>query len=315
MLNILSIIGPLFIAIALGFAAVRSGLYNSADMRVLGRFVIQVALPALIFKALSERSFADIVNLDYLAAYALGSLIAFAVAIAGAHWLLKDLPRPALGMIGMGSSLSNSGFIGFPLVLQFLGPKATVAIALCMMVENLLMMPLGLALAESGHEGGRNRAKTLLALFSGLLRNPLIVAILAGFACSLLQIRLPGPLARVVDMFALASGAVALFVIGGSLVALRPGGSLPRILWVCIGKLFIHPLAVTAMMLLFAPIDPVLRTAGIVVASVPMLSIFPILAQKYDEQSWCASGLLVATVTSFATLTIIMWMTGAPPHG
>jgi predicted permease len=314
MLNILSIIGPLFIAMALGFIAVRTGAYDKSDIRVLGRFVIQVALPALLFKALSERSIAEIINLHYLGAYALGSLITFAAALAGTRFL-KGLSRPALGMLALGGSTSNSGFIGFPLVVQFLGHQATVAIALSMLVENLLMLPLGIALAESGHPDGRGRIRTLLALFSGLLRNPMILAILAGFACSLLRIHFPVPVTRVIDMFALASGAVALFVIGGTLVGLRPGGDLSRVAWVCSSKLILHPLAVAAMMLLFTPVDPILRTAGIVVASVPMLSIFPILAQKYDEQSWCASSLLVATLSSFVTLAVVMWLTGAPAHG
>jgi len=315
MLDILFIIGPLFMAIALGFIVVRLGIYGPSDIRVLGRFVIQVALPALIFKALSERSFTEIINLRYLGAYALGSIITFIVAVAGARFLIQARSRSTLGMTAVGASLSNSGFIGFPLVLQFLGTKATVAIALSMIVENLLILPLSLALAESGHSDRGSRVQTLLTLFSGLMRNPLILAIIAGFACSLLRIHLPTPVTRTIDMFALASGAVALFVIGGSLVGLRPGGDLPRIAWVCASKLVVHPLAVTAMMLLFAPADPILRTAGILIASLPMLSIFPILAQKYDEQAWCASGLLAATITSFATLTFVMWMVGSPLHG
>lgn len=313
MLEILAIIGPLFVAIAVGFAAVRTGAYDKADIRVLGRFVIQLALPALLFKSLSERSFGEIINLDYLGAYALGSLAALAVACGGALFL-KNLSRPALGMVAVGSALSNSGFIGFPLVLQFLGSGATVAIALSMLVENLVILPTSLIIAESARGDGRSRTQALLALFSGLLRNPLILAIVAGILCSLLQIRLPVPVGRVVDMFAAASGAVALFVIGGTLVGLHPGGDMPRILWVCFGKLVVHPLAVALLMVAFAPADPVLRTAGILIASLPMLSIFPILGQKYDEESWCASGLLVATVSSFVTLSLVMWLVGMPPH-
>lgn len=148
MLNILSVIGPLFIAMALGFAAVRAGAYDKTDIRILGRFVIQLALPALLFKSLAERSFGEIINLDYLGAYASGSLIALAVACSGAFFL-KNLSRPALGMMAIGSSLSNSGFIGFPLILQFLGSGATVAIALSMLVENLLILPMSLIIAES----------------------------------------------------------------------------------------------------------------------------------------------------------------------
>ena len=113
-------------------------------------------------------------------------------------------------------------------------------------------------------------------------------------------------------MFAAASGAVALFVIGGTLVGLRPGGDLPRIAWVTIGKLVLHPVAVALAFLVFTPADPVLRMAGVIAASVPMFSVFPIIGQRYGEQAWCASALLVATVASFVTLSVTMWLVGQP---
>ena len=49
MLDILAITGPIYIAIALGYCLTRAGLFSRADMRVLGQFVIHVALPALLF--------------------------------------------------------------------------------------------------------------------------------------------------------------------------------------------------------------------------------------------------------------------------
>ncbi|CDM23018.1 AEC family transporter [Castellaniella defragrans] len=315
MLNILAIIGPLFAAIAIGFAAIRLGFFSKDDVRVLGRFVIQLALPALLFKALAERSLDEIFNLGYLGAYALGSVACLALCTAGARLFLGPLSRPALGMIAVGSSLSNSGFIGFPLVLQFLGHDAAVALALCMLVENLVVLPIALIIAEPAGDGGGGRLRVLLGLLRGLLRNPLILAILGGFACSLLQLRLPLPVARVVDLFAGASGPVALFVIGGTLVGLRPGGDLPRILWVSAGKLILHPLAVALALWAFLPGDPLLQAAGVIIAALPMFSIFPIIAQKYDEQSWCASTLLVATLGSFVTLSVVLWLVGASLRG
>ncbi len=311
MLDILAIIGPLFVAIAVGFAAVRLGALDKADVRVLGKFVIYFALPALLFKALSERAFGEIINLDYLAAYALGSLVTLGVCAAGVHVLL-GASRATTGMMAMGAALSNSGFIGFPVITQFLGADATIALALSMLVENLLVLPIALVIAEPAGGQGRGRARALAGVLSGLLRNPLVLAILAGFACSLLQVRLPAPLGRVVDMFAAASGAVALFVIGGTLVGLRPGGDLPRIAWVTIGKLVLHPVAVALAFLVFTPADPVLRMAGVIAASVPMFSVFPIIGQRYGEQSWCASALLVATVASFVTMAAAMWLVGQP---
>jgi malonate transporter len=50
------------------------------------------------------------------------------------------------------------------------------------------------------------------------------------------------------------------------------------------------------MVWLVPPDDATLRAAAVVFARVPMLSIYPILAQKYGFESFCAAALLLATV-------------------
>jgi len=47
------------------------------------------------------------------------------------------------------------------------------------------------------------------------------------------------------------------------------------------------------------PNDPTLRPAAVVFAATPMLSIYPILAQKYGFEEMCAAALLLATVLLF----------------
>jgi predicted permease len=54
MLDILSITGPIYLSILAGFLATRFGLFSKADIRVLGKFVIHLALPALLFNSLSQ---------------------------------------------------------------------------------------------------------------------------------------------------------------------------------------------------------------------------------------------------------------------
>jgi malonate transporter and related proteins len=309
MLDILAITAPIFTVIAVGFAAVRLSFFSKADIRVLARFVISFALPALLFKALAERAFADILNIRYLAGYALGSLAVMLLGIGSAYFgQNKSLQVSAIN--GLGMSVSNSGFIGYPIVLQLLGPPAVVALALTMMVENLLMIPLALGLAETeARRGSREKAGAfLLASSTRLLKNPLILAILAGFAGSMLGLRLPIVVMRALDMFAFAAGAGALFVIGGMLVGLKPGSMLGDIARIGAGKLLLHPLAVYAAFLLLPPVEPTLRMAALTFACMPMLSIYPILAQKYGQEECCAAALLAATLVSFASISGALWL-------
>lgn len=305
MLQILTVTGPIYLIIATGFVAVRGGLFEKADTRVLGRFVVDFCMPALLFRALAQRSIGEIVNAGYLLAYLGGSLLLLLGGTAFAR-RVRGKPMPLAALHGLGMSSSNSAYVGYPIVMQLFGAPAAVALALTMLVENLVILPLALALADSGQAEGLRWHRAVAASLRGLLRNPMILAIIAGFACALFELRLPGTLDRTVQLVASAASPLALFVIGGSLVGLRLDGLRGDIAGVVVGKLLLHPAAVLGMLLLLPPLDPVLRNAAVVFACMPMLSVYPLLAQKYGEASFSAAALLVATVVSF--LTISGWL-------
>lgn len=305
--DILVITSPIFIIIAVGFLAVQRGFFSKSDNRTLGMFVINIALPALMFKALSQRPLSEIINPGYLLSYAIGSLAVLFIGVAFAYFGRKKGLRLS-ALYGIGMAMSNSGFIGFPIVSQLLGPSAAVTLAMSMLVENILILPLAMVLAESAGDTGEKRHVILLKSLTRLLTSPLILAILAGFACSLLELPPPGPLARAIDMFAMASAAVALFVIGGNLVGLKVKGIAGEVAPILFGKLVLHPLAVLGVILLLPPLDPRLQVAAITFACMPMFSIYPIFGQKYGQEGLCAAALLAATVASFISISVVLWL-------
>ena len=306
MLEVLSVTLPIFILIALGFAAMRLGATTAADIQALGTFVIRFALPALIFNSLAQRPFAEIANARYLAAYIVGSLAVFAAMFALAH-ALKPGDRARDAIQALGSSCSNTGFVGYPIALLFVGPRATVAVALTMVVENIIVMPLALALAESGRRAGKKTSAGPRRLVGKLARNPLIIAIVLGAVTSFAGIPLPVPLARAVNMLATASSAVALFVVGGMLVGLQVGGVTRDAARIVAGKLLLLPAAVFAAQLALAPaLDPDLRKSMLIFASSPTLSIFPLIGRQYGQERVCAASVVMATALSFLTMSALL---------
>ena len=306
MLQILNITAPIYLIIAAGFLAVRLGLFSKDDTRVLGRFVIQFCVPALIFRSLSQRALQDVLNAPYMLAYAIGSVAVSLAMVADAR-RRRGHAMPMAALQGMGVSVSNSAFIGYPILMQTIGPAAAgVSLALSMIIENLVAMPLALAMAESAGSTQRWH-HTILRVLRGLLRNPMILAILAGFASAMLGLQLPEVVGRTVQIVATAASPVALFVIGGSLVGLKLGGVRHDIALVTVGKLGLHPLAVFCVLWLLPPLDPQLRIAVVVLAGMPMLSMYPVLAQKYHHEGFCAAALLVTTVVSFLTISLLLW--------
>lgn len=309
MLDILAITTPIFVLIAVGFGAVRTGLFSTADVRALGRFVIQFALPALLFKTLSQRSFGEIMNLRFLLAYLLGSLLACVAAALFARYAKKHAPLSAV-FVGMGSSMSNSIFLGLPIALQVIGPVASVIVALVVMVENLLMLPLLLAAAESLGKPGLGLLPALRRIFERLLKNPLVIAISAGFAASLLELAIPAPVARAIDLLSVTSAGLALFVVGGNLVRIPVGGLLGDVGLISFAKLVLHPAAIVLALWLVPGVDPAYQAGAVLVACVPMLSIYPIFGQQYGLESLCSAALVATTVASFITVALWIWAVG-----
>jgi predicted permease len=302
--QVLGVTAPIYLLVGVGFAAVRFGRVAPADLRVLGRFVAHVCVPALLFRAIASHPIGEVLNTEFLIAYAGGSLAVLAgVTLVARRVLGRPLSLAALQ--GLGSAGSNSAFVGYPIVQGFVGAPAGVALALCTLVENLLVMPLAFALADAG--GDRRRPREMLfTTLSGLVRNPMILGIAAGLAVTASGLQLPLVLDRTVALAAAAAPAAALFVIGGSLVGLQIAGIRGDLALVTVGKLLLHPLAVLALVLLLPPQQPALRAAAVLFAAMPMLSIYPVIAQKHGHERFCAAALLTATLVSFASLSLLI---------
>ena len=248
------------------------------------------------------------IAVGYLLAYGAASLTVFAAGFTLNRLRGRDVQTGAIAALGM--SVSNSGFIGFPLAALVVGVPAIGALALCMLVENLLIIPLALALAEMGARSDASLGAILRASAARLATNPLIIAIALGVTLSLTGLKPPAPILKVLEMFALASAPVALFVIGGSLVGLRGGGLAGQIAPIVAAKLLLHPAAVLLAFRLVPDVGPGLASAAFLMASVPMLSIYPLIGQRYGLQEMCSAALLAATIVSVASVSTVVWLIG-----
>ena len=310
MLDILAITSPIYIIILLGYLFTRIGVFAKAEMRVFGKFVLNLALPALLFKTLAQRQLGEIINVSYLLAYLLGSLT---VIGAGFLWTRRvtGLDATDSTIRAMGMACSNSGYVGYPILLLTAAPVAGVSLALNLIVENTVVLPLLLFMAEHSR-GGAGQWRVLGRSLKRLASNPLVLGLLAGLSVSAMGWKLPEPLLRTAEMLASSTSSIALFVIGGTLVGLPLGGLGRQVIAVVVGKLIGLPLAVylfiSILPLLGLPtIDPALRAAAILMAAMPMMGVYPTLAQAYGKDDFCAVALLVTTIASFFTLSSLLW--------
>lgn len=307
MLSILSTTAPIFIIIALGFIAVRTRLFPAEAVAGLGRFVIHFALPALIFSTVSQMAFSEVIDRHYLLVYGLGSMFAFVAGI-GLSKVLKGDSLSQGAIKGMGMSMSNSAFIGLPVLLLAFDDPPTNAFAMNLMIENMVVLPVALIVMEFSQ--GRGNSESLGAIIrpvaGRVIRNPLVIAIVAGVLASLANVEVPQVLHDSLDMLGRTSATVALFFVGASLVGTSLRGNIGEIGGVALGKLTLHPLMMVLLIWLLPDFDPQLQTAAILLAAMPMASVYPIIGSLYGYRRLTSSILLAGTVLSFFSISIAL---------
>lgn len=298
-----SIVGPIFALIVSGFLAVRSGYLDAAVIRALGAFVLRVAMPALIFGALAGAPLGATLRPGYLVAYGAASGAVFALGYA----LGRSRGGTPAAMQALGMACTNSGFLGFPIATLAVGPLAASVFAQNLLIENLLVIPGALILAEFGRgAAGRPPAEVAAGVARNLARNPLILAILAGVVTAALGVPVPAWIDLPVALLAGTAAPLALVVIGGTVAGLPRGALPPGTLRVVAGKLVLHPLAVLAALLLVPGLDPLVVATGVIFASVPMITVYPIIAGEFDEEQAAAAALFAAMLAAFVTVPLAL---------
>ncbi len=310
MTAILGITFPIYATIAIGYGLVRFAGFRDRDMRVLGTYVMNVALPALLFSTLAGRDFAQIFHPGYVLCFLAGGLATIALAYLWFTLTAIDPARRALAV--MGSSCPNSGFVGYPIILLALPQSAGIVLALNLLVESLVLIPICLVLIDAARGPAQTGwARRIGGIFLGVLRRPLMIGLLAGLIVSLTGATVPAALHSLVSMLAASAAALSLIAIGGALVGLPLRGNRALAAQIAAGKLLLHPalvalaaLILPALGLVALPAD--LHAAVILSAAMPMFGIYVVLAQEQGLQGAASIAMLAATSGGFFTISALL---------
>ena len=194
MLSTLTVVLPIFALIFAGWLARRIGVLGASATTELNRFVVYLALPALLFDIIAKARWSDIWQPAFIASFGLGVAIVFVIT------LMIRLSRPRhladAAIDALNASYANTGFIGFPLALIALGADAMASTLVATILTVCVLFAVGIVLIEIGLQTEKRRRRLVLKVGGALLRNPLVVAPalgalspLSGLSCRLPPIR------------------------------------------------------------------------------------------------------------------------------
>lgn len=307
MSEILSITIPVYLIMIVGFATVRTGYLEGAVVTALGAFTTRIGLPALIFSAIALSDAGTALNWTLSGGYLLGSMLSMLIGYAVMRRGFGQGPG-ASWIHGLGVANSNSGFIGYAIAALVFPDLALIVLAWIMIVENVVVIPFAVIAAEMSSGMGGTLGAAAQKAAGRFLRNPLVIAVVLALVLRASGLSLPQEAVKAVRMLASVAPVVALFVVGGIIARYNISPMWRRTAAITIGKLVVHPALVFAVLsLLIGAGDPLVLTA-VLIAAVPMLSIYPILGAAHGAEQVCASALVATTVASFLTVSVLLWV-------
>jgi malonate transporter len=303
MLATLSVVLPIFALIFAGWLVRRLGVLGPAATSELNRFVVYLALPALLFDITAHASWTDIWQPGFIAAFGVSAVLAFGVAFAAAlmrHGRVKDA-----SIDGLNAAYPNVGYVGFPLAALSLGRAALAPTLIATIITVCVVFAFAIVLIESALQADGHPLDVARKVLRSLARNPLLVAPVLGALVPLTGSVLPAPAETFLKLLGGAASPCALVALGLFLASERPAGrrAYGVVGFLVIMKLLVQPLVAwgiaTALHL-----PPLLVHAAALIAALPTGTGPFMLAEFYKrEADLTADVILVSTVLSVVTLT------------
>ncbi len=306
MLQILQIVLPVFLVIGTGYVAAYFKVFTAEQSGALMRFATQIAIPCLLFLAISRLDLKAEFQMSMLAPFFIGALASFTLTSLGAWFFFGHKPgyRIAIGFAGM---FSNLVLIGLAIVELAFGAEALKPAFAIVALHAPFCYVIGITAMEISRADGVGFVATIKAVVKQVFSNAITVSLLLGIAANLLNLTPPEALNTALELIARAALPVALFALGAILVKYKISSSIGEISMISFNMLILHPvIAYVLGRYVFALEHDVLKVVVLMAAMPPGMNAYA-FADLYDRaKEIAASSILVSTI--LAVMSISVWL-------
>lgn len=305
MLTVFPTVLPVFALIFAGWAARRIGVLGPQAGGELNRFVVWLALPALLFDVVANAHWRDIWQPAFVATFGLAAAIVFAATV-----VLRQRSRHLAdaSIDGLNAAYANTGFMGFPLALAVLGPAALAPTLIATILTVCVLFAIALVLIETGlqAERGGSAGKVALAVVRAVGKNPLLVSPVLGALVMASGLAIPAPAESFLKLLGGAASPCALIALGLFLAEKRDTATpntRDAALLVTL-KLIAQPALTWILATQVFHLSPSLTRTAVLIAALPTGTGPFMVAEFYGREATLTSRtVLVSTVLSLATIT------------
>ena len=300
---------PIFALILTGFLCGRFNVFDRTATDNLNRFAVYLALPALIFTAMSRIGVEQVSQFGFIGAFCGGIAATFATGFAISRLRGRRVANASIE--GLDAGYSNVGFMGIPMCLLVFGPDSAPASIIATLFTACVLFLFAIVVVEMDLQKGATLGATIAKVARSLLTSPLFIAPVAGLAVGLSGFALPAPFMSFTTLLGGAASPAALVCIGLFLaqerVVMHDANSIAILVSL---KLVMQP-AVTALLAfhVFA-MPPLWSHSAVILSALPIGSGPFTIAKLYGLEAGVTSGaILVSHIFAVLTVSLLVaWL-------
>ena len=294
---------PLLLLMTTGWFCRRIGLLNDSLVKGVNQLVFRVFLPVnLCYSVMNTPYDTKITGIAFLLIGG-GLILQFLLLFVIIPRIEKD--RRKVGVMIQAMGRANYAFFGIPLVaMLFPGQDTSLAALLVTVTVPIYNLMSVIALSIWG-EGEIKPGKIVL----NILKNPLIISSLLGYALWLLRFQPPEFLKNTMNDLSKVATPLALFTLGGAIQFASAKAHMKQLMVVVPFKLFISPLVFMSICIACGMRGVALACAFIAFGAPTAVSSYPMAQQMGGDGELAAECVAITSALCiFSTFLFVFAM-------
>lgn len=295
----------LFIVIAIGFAAAKSGYLPVQYKDIISKVIKQITLPLLIITSMMSKELTQdaLVNTGIAAASAMVVIVVLYGAGLVTAKIFK-LEEPTKTVHALLSSTGNVVFLGYPVISAVYGAEGLYYAVIYGIINDIFLWSLGVYLVNNS-VGKGNSKETLKKLL-----NPNTISCIVGIVFMLLGVKFPPILFDTLSGVGHLTTNLSMLFIGMVLATVNIKKIYKRVsmLSIITLKMVIAPVAAAFLLKMFG-VNAITCGAVVLQIAMPAQTVISIITNEADSDvSYAAEYIFLSTVLSIGTLPLVYYL-------
>ena len=306
--SVVTVILPIFALILIGYVCRKTNRLGPHAASEINRFVVWLALPALLFGVTANASWDSLWQPGFVLAFGGSSLAVFILTLL--YRRKRGTPPADAQIDGLSAAYANTGYVGIPLCILVFGEGGLEPALIATLLVVCGLFAIAVVGIEVALQGEKSVAAALRKVSLALLKNPLVVSPLLGALWAAGGQPLPEAVAQLLRLLGAATTPCALVSLGLFLAQEQPErgeGSLPLVAM----KLILQPLLAWYIAFQLLELPTLWAHTALLLSALPTGTGPYMLAEYYQRNAARVSRtVLYSTLGSLLTLSLCLYWLG-----